>query len=100
VTLFEVDSAALLARLPPSVDAEKIVRLGLGIDGVELDKEIARWAWPVALPNIDGVLVCYDANNEKSTLGLEELCGKGETILSSLGSLEGSRRLLNRLFWH
>lgn len=71
VTLFEVDSGSLFSLAPKDLTVEEILS-----EGKEKNKEVARWAWPEGFPEVDGVLLCYDASDEKSIVGLEELCGK------------------------
>ena len=61
VTILEVNSAPLLENVPSSMED---IRAGDGL-----------WAWPTTLPKVDGILVCYDANNPSSFRGVNELCG-------------------------
>ena len=70
VTLYEVDSAALFAQrgvTPPRKGSAVSEDSGYG-DG-------SQWVWPTGMPRIDGVMLCYDASNAKSTDRLDELCG-------------------------
>jgi hypothetical protein len=61
VTILEVSSTLLLENVPASMEE---VRAGDGL-----------WAWPTTLPKVDGILVCYDANDPASFRGVNELCG-------------------------
>jgi len=84
VQIVEVDSAYLLRGAPaPSEPNEEDTSDGL-------------WAWPMSLPKIDGVIVCYDVNDLASFKGVPQLCGKSTcsflllsllTLLSHSGML-------------
>ena len=74
VTLYEVDSAALFAQrdvIPPRKGSAGSEDSSYGDGRTE-----SEWVWPTCMPRIDGVMLCYDASDVKTTDKLEELCGK------------------------
>ena len=74
VTLYEVDSAALFSQR----DAMSPRKGSAGSEdsGYGGGPTASEWVWPTCMPRIDGVMLCYDASDVKTTDKLEELCGK------------------------
>jgi hypothetical protein len=70
VTLYEVDSAALFAQR-----GVMLPRKGWAVSEDSGYGDGSQWVWPTGMPRIDGVMLCYDASDAKSTDRLDELCG-------------------------
>lgn len=75
ILLYASTDTSRVGNIPQNQSPAGTLRV-LEVDLTELKlSNPSNSVWPESAPNVDGVIVCYDASNEKSFVHVEKLIG-------------------------